>query len=151
MPLDTGIYIISTMADNRPVGRHLVEDRSLLPKAVRALPNGIQAPRIVVEQTPKGNLIKAGGAPTGKFRDAVYAFLIDVEQPQHWVITAQPHHGENVYIVETEDRTAGWVVASEDTGFGPQVEVKPLKSTKSLPPQYSPNELFEFVRIDRDD
>ncbi len=118
MPLDTGIYIISTMADNRPVGRHLVEDRSLLPKAVRALPNGIQAPRvtfislkhglknnsdhcytqIVVEQTPKGNLIKAGGAPTGKFRDAVYAFLIDVEQPQHWVITAQPHHGENVYM-----------------------------------------------------
>ena len=32
-----------------------------------------------------------------------------------------------------------------------QIAVKPLPSTRSLPPQYFPTDVFQFTRIDRDD
>ena len=46
MPLAKGIYIIRSVVDGRGVGRHPIEDRSLLPKAIRALPDGIAPPQV---------------------------------------------------------------------------------------------------------
>lgn len=46
MSLDSGMYIITTVADNRHVGRFPIEDRSLRPKEVFALPQNIDVPRV---------------------------------------------------------------------------------------------------------
>lgn len=55
--------------------------------------------QIVLEKNDKGYKIKIGGAPTGVYNDAVFAFLDSIEQPQpeDWVITSRPQHGENIF------------------------------------------------------
>ncbi|CAL1715316.1 unnamed protein product [Somion occarium] len=110
------------------------------------------SPRWIVERKDKGYRLKAHEAPTGVEGDRVVAFLIDrATGPEDWIITAQPQHGKNVYIIERQDRSSGWVVKEEGDGtFGDPILAKPLIATKSLPPQYLPTELFTFVRIDRD-
>lgn len=46
MTLETGLYVINSVEYKRPVGRPDAEDRSLLPKAVRVLPQGTDAPTV---------------------------------------------------------------------------------------------------------
>lgn len=46
MALDNGIYIIACKANNSYVGRFPVEDLSLMPKQVFALPQGMQTPHV---------------------------------------------------------------------------------------------------------
>ena len=46
MSLSSGLYVITSVADNRSIGRFLVEDLSLLPKQLFALPEGIEPPRV---------------------------------------------------------------------------------------------------------
>ncbi|KAK7687736.1 hypothetical protein QCA50_008954 [Cerrena zonata] len=152
MSLENGVYIISTKEQGRHVGRFPVEDLSLRPKQLFALPQGIEAPKFIIEKNDKGHKIKAFGAPTGVWNNSLFAFLIELgeAQPEDWVITAQPQHGGNVYTVEKQDRSAGWIHDDSDDHRGFHIDVKPLISTKSLPPQFLPTELFVFTRIDRD-
>jgi hypothetical protein len=53
--------------------------------------------------------------------------------------------GVNGRIVSAHEQNLGWVVPNEE--LYTQLDVKPLISTKSLPPQFPPNELFEIVRL----
>ena len=46
MSLESGTYHIFSKIDNAPVGRNVIEDKSLLPKAVYKLPEGIQPPQV---------------------------------------------------------------------------------------------------------
>ena len=46
MSLSNGIYIVTSVAGDRHIGRFPVEDRSLLPKQLFALPEGIEPPRV---------------------------------------------------------------------------------------------------------
>ena len=46
MSLATGIYVVTSVAGNRFIGRYPIEDRSLLPKQVFALPESVDAPRV---------------------------------------------------------------------------------------------------------
>ncbi|KAF8882226.1 hypothetical protein BD779DRAFT_1648139 [Infundibulicybe gibba] len=147
--LETGMYIINSKQDGAYVGRNFIEDHSLLPKAVISLPHGVQAPHWVVEKLPNGRYrLKVGGAPTGVERDLVFAFLLDHHPVEEWVITHRENHGPNVYTVEKADHHSGWVLPDKEPYT--QIASCPLRATKSLPPQFPPNELWSFTRIDRE-
>jgi len=152
MSLSSGIYIITSNADGANVGRHPIEDRSLHPKPVLALPKEIDPPKFIVEQNDTGYKLKAHGSPLGVYNNQVFAFLLEESQFENWVITAQPQHGKNVYTVEQNDRFAGWIVDNAEGPFGGHfINVKPLIVAPSLPPHFPQNELFTFIRIDRED
>ncbi|CAL1715321.1 unnamed protein product [Somion occarium] len=153
MSLESGLYIISSQVENRYVGQNLAEGPPLVPKDIFALPEGVRAPRWIVERNDKGYRLVADRAPTGVLEDRVVALVIDrATGIEDWILTAQPQHGENVYIIERQDRSSGWVVKEDgDSTFGDPILAKPLIATMSLPPQYLPTELFTFVRIDRED
>ncbi|KAJ3488881.1 hypothetical protein NLI96_g2530 [Meripilus lineatus] len=150
MSLPSGIYTIRSVYDQKAIGRHPIEDRSLLPKPIRALPNSITPPKIVVQKVKDGYQIKAGGNITGRHDGGLFAFLMDIFHGETWKITQQPQHGENVYTVETNDHEAGWVVPMDDDDKrGAHLLVLPLVVQPSEPPQFLDTELFEFVRVDR--
>ena len=46
MSLESGLYVVKSVAGDRFVGRFPVEDRSLRPKQVFALPEGVEIPRV---------------------------------------------------------------------------------------------------------
>ncbi|KAF8657092.1 hypothetical protein AX16_002279 [Volvariella volvacea WC 439] len=147
MPLTSGIYTIKNQ--DKPVGRYFVEDLSLLPKRVLLLPDRIpEIPRWIVED--KGNksyILRALGAPTGKYKDSVYAFLIQEEDAEKWRVEPVEHLGPNKYIITTNDGSGGWVAPEETEN---SIAVRPLIVGPSFPPFYPPNEVFEFIRLDRD-
>ncbi|KAG8996129.1 hypothetical protein FRB94_008554 [Tulasnella sp. JGI-2019a] len=155
MSIESGLYIVVNKANGHNIGRYPVEDRSLLPKRVMVLPQGVQAPMWIIEKKPDSNYtMKAGGAPASTQNSLLFVSLIDGIPPPaaSWCITATPQHGENTYIIELDDKSAGWVVpdTNPDGGDLVQVQVKPLISTKSMPPQYPATELFTLIRIDRE-
>ncbi|KAK7692459.1 hypothetical protein QCA50_004084 [Cerrena zonata] len=149
--LENGVYAITNNAGNRHVGRFPIEELTLLPKPLMALPRGVEGPNFMIQRSDKGYNIKTFGAPTGVWRNSVSAFLLEADKSQDWIITAQRQHGENVYTIERPERGVGWVVDEEEGPKGSQVYVKPLSSAKNQSPQsqFLPNELFNFVKIDR--
>ncbi|KAG8882895.1 hypothetical protein FRB98_003391 [Tulasnella sp. 332] len=152
MSFSTGTYIITSNANNCAVGRYPVEDRSPTPKEVFAVAPPAQPPRVFIQDTGDGYVIKAQDAPFAVINDKVFSILRETPRPEAWLITPQPQHGLNVYIVEKADHSTGWVVitpqADPQRGFA--IGVRPLVSTMSLPPQFPPNELFTFNRVDND-
>jgi hypothetical protein len=157
-PLQSGIYIIFDYRGqgllNPPIGRYPVEDLSLHPKPVYALPGhqGFEMPKWVVEKKDKGYRLKAFGAPVGVHNDRLHAFLMDEKEIEEWCINMQPQHGKDVATIETSDRSRGW--CAEEMGEDPSrprhISVKPLKASRSNPPNYPDTELFTFCRLDKD-
>ncbi|KAF5366264.1 hypothetical protein D9758_005808 [Tetrapyrgos nigripes] len=140
--LQSGTYVVRN--GDFEVGRNLREDRTLLPKPVVLGPD-VQGTTLEIEQIgSEGNnyLIKARGAPTANINNLVSALLTNEETAEEWRIEAVPQHGENRYIITTQDQEEGWVAPDEP---GAQINCKPLISTKSFPPMYLPTEVFEIV------
>lgn len=48
MTLESGFYVITSKVNHgdEPIGRNLVEDRSLLPKKIFLLPRGVEDPKV---------------------------------------------------------------------------------------------------------
>ncbi|KAK6529348.1 hypothetical protein TWF281_008525 [Arthrobotrys megalospora] len=143
MSLETGRYYIQGISQHNPVGRHHVEDRSLLPKRVLSLPPdmGGQSSAWIVEKTGNETYrMKARDTYTGVIDHKLYAFLLPDPQPTDWVIKAHPEHGQNVYSIETMSGE-GWTSTAEDENAESlsQIEIRPV--------QDSPNQLFELVRL----
>ncbi|KAG8877447.1 hypothetical protein FRB97_003408 [Tulasnella sp. 331] len=122
MSLSNGTYVINSLVDDRFVGRHPVEDLSLLPKRILAVTPNFQARRNTVEKSDSGCLIRAEGAPLAVYNGLVYGFLIEMQLAENWVITPQPQEGGDVYTGALK-----------------------LESVPSLPAA-----LFKFTRIDDD-
>ncbi|THU89591.1 hypothetical protein K435DRAFT_677610, partial [Dendrothele bispora CBS 962.96] len=81
-------------------------------------------------------------APTANIDNLVFALLINEDEAEEWRIEAVPQHGENRYIITTQDQQNGWV--APDT-LEEQINCKPLVVMQSLPPQYPPTEVFEII------
>ncbi|TEB22181.1 proteinase inhibitor [Coprinellus micaceus] len=148
--IQTGHYRIRSKATNTPVGRHFVEDLSLMPKRVLVLPNDTPhgpQPWIIIKEDDDTYTLRAGGAPVANINGQLFANLLDQAIGQKaWKIEAQPQHGENTFtIVSAHEQHLGWVVPNEEPYT--QLDVRPLISTKSLPPQFPSNQLFEIVPL----
>ncbi|KAK7448420.1 hypothetical protein VKT23_013683 [Stygiomarasmius scandens] len=140
MSLPSGTYIIRNGDKN--VGRRLAEDKSLLPKQVVLLPDGQDSTWEIENIGNDGYLLKNRNSPTANINDQVAALLIDQESAEKWHLEAVPQHGENRYIITTQDQSKGWVAPEESNE---QIKCQPLISTRSFPPLYLPTEVFEIV------
>lgn len=82
-----------------------------------------------------------------------------------WVIRRQPQHGDDIYTyvslrvclvcnvnnlftyrIESEDGYWGWVMLTEHPQYTP-VMVRRLVATATMPPMYTPNELWVIERV----
>ncbi|KAH7914247.1 hypothetical protein BJ138DRAFT_434388 [Hygrophoropsis aurantiaca] len=146
--LESGLYMVTSpcLPGGSFVGRDVREDFSLRPKKVIVLPQGVQAPRWIVESLGKGRYrLKVGGAPTCEMNKELYAMLVEA-QGEEWIVTHRDYH--DACTVEKADGKSGWVIPKE-TPYT-QIAVRPLQSQPSAPPKFADNELWKFIRIDRD-
>ncbi|KAG9010626.1 hypothetical protein FRB93_003894 [Tulasnella sp. JGI-2019a] len=160
MSIETGMYLISSKVNNHSIGRYPVEDRTMLPKRVMVLPQGIQAPHWIIEKKEGTDTytMKAGHAATAVEDGLLWVTLMDSMPPlaASWSITATPQHGENTYIIQLADNGAGWIVPDTNPDTNPdggdlvQIQVKRLIVLEIFPIQYPPNYLFTLIPIDRD-
>ncbi|KAF3929099.1 hypothetical protein ABW20_dc0107213 [Dactylellina cionopaga] len=91
MSIETGRYIIDPKDKKLGwVGRHFIEDRSLLPKKILTLPEGVQPPQWILEKLPSGNYIfRANDATTGVKDGLLWALLIDMFPAEEWFLNKQ--------------------------------------------------------------
>ncbi|KAF8643025.1 hypothetical protein AX16_009269 [Volvariella volvacea WC 439] len=146
MTLPSGMYIIRN--GRHTVGRNHTEDASLLPKGVVLLPEGIQTPKWVVDNRGDGYILKADGDPTAPIDKLLFALLMEQERAEKWKVQHVPQLGLRSYIILTHDEREGWIAPEEPNE---QIQCRPLIVMPTDPPQYPPNEVFEFIRIDRDE
>ncbi|KAK6527422.1 hypothetical protein TWF694_004411 [Orbilia ellipsospora] len=62
---------------------------------------------------------------------------------QEWLAVAQPQHGENVYTIESKDRSVAWTVVSELNNLEDKVMIHPLGDISDSP-SHRTDQLFEF-------
>jgi len=139
MSLDTGTYIISIATNDTPqpvqIGRAPIEDLSLLPKAIYALPTGIQAntPWIIQKNDDGSYTLRATHATIGTFegRDGLFALLIEeIGTPLTWVFKEQSGYGPNAYSIVTKDGSQKWRVGDENTHFGKKMTLQSADTSK---------------------
>ncbi|KDR67304.1 hypothetical protein GALMADRAFT_283623 [Galerina marginata CBS 339.88] len=149
MALQNGSYTITSKAGAFPVGRNKAEDRSLNPKKVVLLPQGIESPEWIVEALADGTyILKIGGRPTANIDELLFAVLLDEPEPTKWKVNPQFHQGENTYtITPVGSDNDGWQVPA-DAEVGTQIAIQPLKFGRSFPPTYTPEELFVITKVD---
>lgn len=58
-----------------------------------------------------------------------------------WQIERQPQHGQNAYTITRDGSNEGWVAPD---GAGRPITVRPLITTKSLPPHHPNNQLWQI-------
>ncbi|KAI0768857.1 hypothetical protein BC629DRAFT_1292440 [Irpex lacteus] len=148
MTIAEGEYYIHSAAGDFQVGRLHREDRSLLPKRVVSLPPGDKPDRpwIVIKDGDKNLFtLKANGAPTAAIDHKLFAILLDTPEPTKWKLIRAERHGEDAYIVTTEDGRAGWVLPSSEPYD--QIAVRPLIVGPSNPPTYPLNQVFIFKSV----
>ncbi|KAF8586580.1 hypothetical protein K439DRAFT_1614962 [Ramaria rubella] len=82
-------------------------------------------------------------SPTGVKNRLLYAFLIEEDRAEEWVITKRKDDGHrSLYTIETASRNAGWIAQKD--GDNPQIAVRPLIVGPSDPPFFPPNELWNI-------
>ncbi|KAF3916206.1 hypothetical protein AA313_de0208501 [Arthrobotrys entomopaga] len=122
MSLESGAYTIRNKINNNPVGRFIVEDKSLLPKRVLSLPQDKQT-ELPVWKIEKSDIdsdsyrLKARGGVTTAIDNMLFAMLLDEEGPlgpSEWRLVPHPEHGPDVYNIVTPDNGYGWTVSGED-------------------------------------
>ncbi|KAM6494659.1 hypothetical protein JOM56_009282 [Amanita muscaria] len=169
MHLKSGIYIISSKANGLHIGRHPREDRSLRPKVVLTLPADVQAPKVWrVEKLPDDVYkLSTLGSYATEINEKVFAVLQPEPEPTEWTIKLR---GKNIYtygflicndhclIRELPESCSvqapsgkGWVIPeNEPETQHYQIIIRHLIVGPSDPPHFPSNQLFEFVRVDRD-
>ncbi|KAF3928791.1 hypothetical protein ABW21_db0206390 [Orbilia brochopaga] len=144
--LKTGTYVIKTFNKDFFISRRFAEDRSLLPKAIYARRAGGPDATWKITKNSDGTyrMSNKGGAiyQEGEF---VFAQLMKEPVDLDWKITAVPQHGADAYIIETRNGQ-GWLTKGQVVDQETQVSVGPLASTRSIPPQYFPNEVFFITK-----
>ncbi|KAF7984348.1 hypothetical protein HWV62_15365 [Athelia sp. TMB] len=91
MSLSSGRYIITNPALGTPVGRGLIEDRSLHPKRILALgknvdPNDDALWDVIATEDDK-YILRTRGSPTGRIDDKVWGILTgEDERVTKWTL-----------------------------------------------------------------
>ncbi|KAI6124893.1 hypothetical protein EV401DRAFT_1940492 [Pisolithus croceorrhizus] len=118
------------------------------PLPVIVLPREVVPPRppFTVEPVNGGDntyAIRVENRNTRGQENRVFAFE---DQPaEEWVIVYRQF--QNAYTIQRRDDPAGWTVPLPEETELRQVTLSPLISTRSLPPQFLPRQLFRFERV----
>lgn len=86
------------------------------------------------------------GAPAVVRDGLLFTDLIGDQRPEQWLLSAQPQHGPDTFVIEKADRSGVGLVVPEDEGE--PVAVRPLLVLPSYPPRYPANELFRITPLD---
>ncbi|KAJ3713035.1 serine protease inhibitor [Lentinula guzmanii] len=114
MSLETGRYII--ISRDYAVGRHVPEDRSLLPKGIFLTPKDWESNQWVFEKAgnqPNEYTITSNSSPIAHIDGVVVAVLTDLFSATKWIVEAVPQHGDNAYIITTPEHDQGWFSPEE--------------------------------------
>ncbi|KAI6010931.1 hypothetical protein F5J12DRAFT_571133 [Pisolithus orientalis] len=139
-----GQYYITSLQNNENLG----VSQSLpvippLPVPVMILRPGVLPPEFTVEVVNGGDntyVIKVERRNTRGRKDRVFAFA---DQPaEEWVILYREYNG--AYTIERRDQPVGWTVQQPEGVEDRQVVLSPVVSTRSIPPQFRPTQLFRF-------
>ncbi|GJE98484.1 serine protease inhibitor-like protein [Phanerochaete sordida] len=145
MSLANGLYTITSLSHNLKIGRHPIEDRSLLPKRVMAMEPSDDAlcssiaPWTIEESGGETYTMRTAGGTAGDVDGRLYAHLMMEEQAEKWRIERCPQAGECCFVVTKPDRSVCWTVPSD--GETNQVELRPLD------PAHPPTQVFRIEPV----
>ncbi|KAF9521869.1 hypothetical protein CPB83DRAFT_911627 [Crepidotus variabilis] len=143
----TGRYMIRSVMTRNYIGRSQREDRSLLPKRIVLLSDGVRPTEFVFNTSGREAKITAGGSPTAAIDNKLYSVLLDTPPAQQWVVQRVSESGPAQYIITTQDGSAAWVVSGQD----PESQVSVLQSVRfdpSTAAPYPPRALWDIVPLD---
>ncbi|KAG8983413.1 hypothetical protein FRB93_007272 [Tulasnella sp. JGI-2019a] len=144
MSLPSNQFTICNKAYGLYVGRPQREDKSLLPKPIVALPEGVRSAWTTKSSKPNTSILMVGGAPTAAITNQVFAILLPEPPATTWKIMPVPQAGANTYLITKADNPSqGWVMPSGQSNT--QVAVRPLIMGPSDPPYYPPNQLWTII------
>jgi len=139
--LPTDQYYIRN--ENTFAGRNRREDRSLNPKGVFCPTDSDPELWELVALTNGHYTLKARGASTGEINKLLYAFLIDEDRAEEWVITKRETTSPRaLYTIEKASGYGGWVAQKDSDN--PQIAVRPLIVAPTYPPTFPSNELWNI-------
>ncbi|KAI1784708.1 hypothetical protein LXA43DRAFT_194181 [Ganoderma leucocontextum] len=151
MALESGKYTILSKVDGAPVGRRLAEDRSLLPKGIYKLPKDLEADIVIwdVEKLENGNYkFKAIGDVVGAIDGRLFAILLEdqvVDAATEWTLQRDERDTQgNAFVVTRAGHQDGWAVPTDDNE---QIVIKPILAGLTIPPTYSPTQVFVFNKL----
>ncbi|KAM5542236.1 hypothetical protein V8D89_004109 [Ganoderma adspersum] len=152
MALENGKYTIISKLDDGSVGRRPVEDRSGKPKGVFKLAKDM-GPFVTiwdVEKLENGNYrLKANNGTVGAHEGLLWAIIME-DQVAHatdieWTLQRDERDPDgNAYVVMLAGKQEGWVAP---TGEDEQIAVKPILAGLTIPPTFSPSEVFIFKKL----
>ncbi|EPS38906.1 hypothetical protein H072_7304 [Dactylellina haptotyla CBS 200.50] len=143
MSVEPGQYIIRDTLNHKPVGRFIVEDRSLLPKRVLSLPPDGEVPKWQIEKSSNELYkLRSRGGTAAVIEDRLFATLMDDIGADHseWLLIPHPEHGINVFNIVAPETGYGWAVNEDDMS---QIEVAPMLPNATI-------NLFEVIKVQED-
>ncbi|ESK86407.1 serine protease inhibitor [Moniliophthora roreri MCA 2997] len=147
MSLEPGHYYIQNR--KKYIGHS--DEKPPAPQRVIVLPDGVRAPKWLVEKAGNDRYIIKVEEPDGSYASAAKVddkVFVRVERPgpDLWYIIPDERGGKGSYVITTTERYDGWVAPEEPED---QILCRPLIVGPSFPPFYPPNETFQFSRADK--
>ncbi|KAI5993350.1 hypothetical protein EDC04DRAFT_2910859 [Pisolithus marmoratus] len=142
-----GQYYITSLQNNENLGVSNIVPAIFPPPPlpVIVLPDGVLPPRFTVEPVNGGDntyVILVERRNTRGQEDRVFAF--ENEPAEEWVILYREL--QDAYTIERRGEPVGWTVPQPEETEIRQVVLRPIISTRSLPPQFLPTQLYRFER-----
>lgn len=101
---------------------------------------------IVRPQDDKVTSLSVGSYPYTAIGDGYLVATIRQEEDQDWLIEYQK--SQDAYtIASASDPSKVWTVDMDDDPDRPRVLLKPLESTKSVPPRFEPSQLWRLESL----
>ncbi|KAI6014110.1 hypothetical protein PISMIDRAFT_196896 [Pisolithus microcarpus 441] len=147
--ISPGQYFVTSLLNNDNLG---VSDIGPLifpppPAPVIVLPRGVLPPRFTVVPVdtgePNAYVVVVSNRTTRGQEDRVFAFAD--EPAEVWIIVYREYH--KAYTIERRGGPVGWTAPESEEPEPRQIVLSPIISTKSLPPQFLPSQLFKFERV----
>lgn len=139
-----GQYYITSLQNNENLG--VSQSLPVIPPPpvpVIVLPQGVLPPKFTVEVVNGGDntyAIKVEGRNTRGQEDRVFAFAD--QSAEEWVILYREY--DDAYTIERRGEPIGWTVQQPEGVEDRQVVLRPIISTRSIPPHFLPAQLFRF-------
>ncbi|PIL29926.1 hypothetical protein GSI_07836 [Ganoderma sinense ZZ0214-1] len=155
MALESGKYTIISKLNDGSVGRRVAEDRSGNPKGIFKLAKDM-GPYVTiweVEKLENGNYkFKANGSVVGAINGLLWAIILEnqIENATtvEWTLKRDERDTDgNAYVVMAASQQVGWVAP---TGEDEQIAVKPILVGLTIPPTFSPSEVFVFKKWEQE-
>ncbi|KAF8586588.1 hypothetical protein K439DRAFT_1614970 [Ramaria rubella] len=147
--LHTGQYYIRNVKTF--AGRNLREDKSFNRKPVSCFTDTDEETASTLRTVSDIRLthieliLKVRDAPTGVIDGLLFAFLIEGEKGEEWVITERKYPGHHsLYTIETAAKNAGWISLKKGSHRHSRIVVRSLEAGHSHPPFFPPNELWNI-------